>query len=501
MIGKGMVLLSIGAALFLCCCQWNVYELELKPNGKSLERKLVCYRTQEGGFQISSDGGPKKDVLSKFPEKELARIAEVYGVTPPPGGAKKFTFEGTYSKKTPGDIGGAGFYSYFDSPLGSITGYAERFRGNDDLAMQLQASLKATDRLIDIMDGWLETRIGQEAWWIALHQFIDTEFRQDLKNLFLHLWLLGNAKPELLTPSDEERRQKDVVARIALYLLERDYIVLDEIPELTRLASSFTTEKMVKNTSLNKDQRATFLFLRRMLTRKLGIDENNEFFDSLGDLIASSESEEIEKSLDDYVRTTPEYKRMLRDWENKKGADPDAEEPKPQDVFTELMERMSPILLPLMAFFGGPFGNDVDEISITWTCEEPPIVTNGEWKAEEKKVVWSGRIFKEQNPPAIAFACWSVPNEAAQKKAFDKILLTEGPLAAYVLWYNGLAQEESKEWDAFLGSLKPDDDINKKVGSFLFEAERTARDGLPIESQESRVNFARKLFLEALQKE
>lgn len=501
MFGKGMVFILLCAAFFLCSCQWNVYELEMTSKGKSLERKLVCYRTQVGGIQISSDGSPPRDVLSTFPEEELARIAEAYGVAAPPAVSNKFTFTGSFGKATPQDVGGAGCYSHFDSPMGSTTGYAERFRGNDDLAMQLLSSLKATDRLIDLTNGWLETKIGQEAWWIALHSFIDRELRQDLKNILLHLWLLGNAKPELLTPGDEERRQQEVVARIALYLVERDYIIMDELPGLTRLFSSHLTETLLDDQSMDEDQRASFLLIRRILARKLGITEENEIFDALRTLIASSESKELEKSFEDYLRATPEYQRMQREWRKEKEENPEAEEPKPDKVIAELFERMSPVLLPLMAFFGGPFGNDVDEIAITFHCEKKPLVTNGDWQEDKKQVVWSGKIFQEQNPPAMAFACWTAPNEEYQIKRFGKVILDEAGLVAYVLWYNGLESEEADEWESFLAATKPDDELEKKIGSFLFEAERTARDGNPLDQPESRAHFARTLLIDAMKKE
>ena len=111
--------------IVLAGCQQNVYELELTPDGEQLHRKLVCYRVDH-----------RSDAMVVFPDKELERIRAVYPEGPTSPTKLKHTFESLFERNTPQDIGGAGYYLTFDSPVGRLCCYAERFRGTDDMAVQ-----------------------------------------------------------------------------------------------------------------------------------------------------------------------------------------------------------------------------------------------------------------------------------------------------------------------------------------------------------------------------
>jgi len=48
------------------------------------------------------------------------------------------------------------------------------------------------------------------------------------------------------------------------------------------------------------------------------------------------------------------------------------------------------------------------------------------------------------------------------------VILSDEALAEYCIWQKGLDEKRAKEWNSFIVSLKPDQDIKKLVGVFRF---------------------------------
>ena len=122
-------ILKLAAALLMVAaglvgCDYNTYDLKLSPDGKALRRELICRR---GHVQ---DG---KHNLSDFPDKELEQFISLYENHTTSDKGMKHHFQGTFEARTPNDIGGSGWYLSWESDLGTVSGYVERFRGADDL--------------------------------------------------------------------------------------------------------------------------------------------------------------------------------------------------------------------------------------------------------------------------------------------------------------------------------------------------------------------------------
>ena len=66
----------------------------------------------------------------------------------------------------------------------------ERYSGSDDIAGLIEESWNAIDVLMDDLVSWLDTQIKQEKGYSTLRQFLNKNFRQDLKNLRLYMFQL-----------------------------------------------------------------------------------------------------------------------------------------------------------------------------------------------------------------------------------------------------------------------------------------------------------------------
>ena len=100
----------------------------------------------------------------------------------------RYIARGEFTNELPADVGGAGAYTHLTNSLGEAGFYVERFRGNDDLAGMTERRFKAADQLADLFIGWSRMELGQEPGYDQLHQFLDADFRRDLKNLGAYLW-------------------------------------------------------------------------------------------------------------------------------------------------------------------------------------------------------------------------------------------------------------------------------------------------------------------------
>ncbi|MEE9602390.1 MAG: hypothetical protein V3V75_03730, partial [Thermoguttaceae bacterium] len=218
MVILSVILLSVVA---LGGCESTHYEIEITPDGKNFERKLTCWReTREND----------KTRLEQLPKEELERIGKLYDRKDAPDDAAKQTFVGRFGDTTPADVGGAGEYTHFTSPLGTVSSYVERFRGNDDLDSQLAKRRAAADQFVDLLLGWLEREVGNRDGFGRLKKFVDEDFRRDLKNLGIYLWTGGAAN---VTGT------KDALARFGTrmgqYLCERNYFKPKDVPALARV--------------------------------------------------------------------------------------------------------------------------------------------------------------------------------------------------------------------------------------------------------------------------
>lgn len=400
------------------CEKTYKYCIEMKPCEQGVERKLIC--------------------SGNFSDEELERIAGLYE-----NRINRHTFSGRFDANLPKDVGGAGFYMSFISNMGKTTVYSERFMGDDDLYVKLNQMGLGVDRFIDFVIGWLEYELGDDPNYDKLHEFCDNNLRQDCKNLSYYLWL------ERILSKYQDDVHQEFSMRAIHYLLERDYFSQKELLLLLE-----GTDKRIEETAYN--------IVHRIVAGKMGYSDPNVAAERLKFL---SDKEHLEKSIERYIPTTDLYKKI---WETKKieEADPNAEPPETGDVLCSVLEG---------TWFDLDFFAPTYTIEVKLTCDSIPFASNGQWDAEAQQVVWSVNIGNDPvsivNGPLIPtyfYSSWSIPDKKFQEEHFGRVILSDEVLAEYCIWQKGLDEKRGKEWNAFIVSLKPDQDIKKLVGVFRF---------------------------------
>ena len=251
-------------------CIQNEYDIELVPAGKSVERKLTVRRL-----------GGNADVFSP---DEAQRLAKEYDVAPP-APAREHVFRGSFSGLMPVDVGSYGTFTRWETPLGSVHVYVERFRGNDDAFGLWQRRQRAADRLVELLADWLERELKGDLQRPALRQFLEEDFRRDLYNISLYLWTLG-----LMDQTDDVPGS---LMRALQYLAERGYFSPDELPEIRRAFDDAGRD----------DYQRLIALARRMIVARLPGDPQPA-------LENFTTPERLVRSLRAFLETTDEYRKL-----------------------------------------------------------------------------------------------------------------------------------------------------------------------------------------------
>jgi hypothetical protein len=423
-------------ALVVTGCPHNQYIVQLKPRGNSIERTLVFYR--EDGVNTNT-GTPN---YQPFGAGELAAITALY---PAPGltnDGERHVVRGEFTNELPGDVGGAGAYTNLTTSLGEAGFYVERFRGNDDLAGMSERRSKAAERLADLIVGWSRMELGREPGYDKLRQFLDVDFRRDLKNLGAYCWA-GQLASSYKTNASEE-----FAVRFGQYLFERGYFTIGEIPDLFRVVSG-------------DDPQALLRRVQRLMARKMGVPETEPVPASLAFL---ADETIMEKSFDKYLAGTDFYRAKLKQWEEDKKLKPDTKQPEPSEVANDAVGNLVEFDL-----FGQP-----DHLAVRLSLPSSPVHSNGRWDKALKQVVWETDIEDRTNASHFPFSCyasWAQADPAYQKKHFGKVVLTGDELTHYCLWRSSQDKQRGGEWDAFLAGLQPGNGLVKKLDAFRFPGE------------------------------
>jgi len=433
-MNKTLVLLAAVIPLLGADCIGVRYEIALEPKEDGLQRTITAASAQEG-----PDG--RRAIM---PDKnELKRIAALYGQAAPTGDA----VTGTFSYRTPADVGGAGFYARLSSPMGTAFGYVERIRGNDDLAGQIDRIRHGADKTVDLLAGWLRAELGRSPQCDRLCAFIKGPFRRDLENVALAFWA-GKFSSDHEPPGHAEAAQKDLAARLAVYVLERGYIRADDVPTIVRAAQT--------------DQPGTiFKLIQRLVATKMGIPADRAVPKSLAFLAGPKTAE---ASLKAYLAGTEQYKGLLKAHRQEQ-AEPD-DTPDPPDPMEVLLEPLVDLAVPFWGFL-----TRADQVTLALATGVEPMHHNGTWVPQGGKVTWKTTIRTGDKAkgqlPAVFWAVWGKPNRALQTKHFGKVLLADERLVEYGLWYAGLTRAEAGRWDAFVADLTPGDDPETKARTAL----------------------------------
>ena len=424
----------VAMAFLVTGCPHNQYIVQLKPHGIGIERTLVFYR--EDG---TNAGAP---VYQSFATNELAAITALYPVAGLTNEGQRHIARGDFTNAMPSDIGGAGVFTNLTTSLGAASFYVERFRGNDDVAGMTERHFKAADQVTDLFLGWSRLELGREPGYHKLRQFLDGDFRRDLKNMGAYWWegqLVSNYK----TNANEE-----FIVRFGQYLGERGYFTTGEIPDMFRDASGNDTPVLLRR-------------IQRLVARKMGVPGTNPMPASLAFLADESA---MEKSFEKYLAGTDLYRSKLKQWEKDKKLKPDAKRPEPSEVAGDAIGGLVEFDL----------SGQSDHLVVRLSLSSPPVHTNGRWDEALKQVVWESDIEDKTKVFHLPFSCyasWAAADREFQEMHFGKVVLTGDELTQYCLWRCSQSRQSGNEWDAFLAGLQPGNGLVEQLDAFRFLSE------------------------------
>jgi hypothetical protein len=456
---KYLLLLWVAVTALVMGCSSHHYVVEMKAKDEAVERKLICWR----------GGGPENDTTTKpddFPADELAALTRLYPKHETTQEGKRHAFTGEFRGRLPDDVGGHGTFTSYVTELGGAFVYIERFRGNSDIAAELEERLKATDQLADYLLGWFAAELGKDPRFENLRQFLDGDFRRDLRNLTLYLWT------EQFSTAANSNSFESSLLRCWQFLIERGYVKTEDLILLVAQADLVGKKRWS-------------LLLQRLVACKMGVPESQPVPASLAFL---ADEESIGKTFEKYLAGTPAYRAKLEEWEKAKQKKPDTPKPRPTEVTEELAAELIGFRL---------FQTD-DYLTVRLSTAVKPMATNGEWKEDSLQVVWDSRIRDKTQSrgslPLLCYAAWSVPNEAKQKRRFGQMLLSGEDLLKYGVWRHSLTAAQAREWDALLATLTPDN-FQAKLKGFRFSDDARKSDPLRTdEEQAALASYPQKLF-------
>jgi hypothetical protein len=328
-------------------------------------------------------------------------------------------------------------YARYSSRMGSASAYVEDFAGPQD-PDRLTKMREAADKLTALLIGWFGSELGKDAHWEALHEFLDVDFRRDLK----HLSELAHQYD--LMSSNREREGTAIVVRVLQYLKERGYFTMAEVPRITR--------------TLNEEsgQRAMGL-VQRQVAKRMGVSADAPIPDSLAFLSSTAKAG---ASLEAYVQTLDEFKEQVADWKQKTADGLIIEEPDPEGYVGDLIVEACGLQIDFLFLS--------DHLAVELKTPAEPFETNGQWHADLNKTSWSEVLASDGHSWLFCYAFWSEPEEDFQKEHFGRVVLTGEDLSQYVIWRNGLTQEEARLWDDFVSGLAPGEELQERIRSFQF---------------------------------
>jgi len=460
-------------------CEEKIYEIDLQPHGDKIERRLTLTRRELRNHAAEN--------LTANDREELERIARTYGAETPSLPRKKASFSGMFSSVLPRDVGGDGHYVHWDSPLGRVRIYVERFRGSDDISSSLDVRRKAVDQLVDLIADWFESELRERAEWPALRTLLNERIRTDLQNFSLYVWATNING--LFESTDA---MAEIALRAAQYGVERNYANYEEAPRLRR---------ELQDAMQRGDATALLTRIRRLIAVRAGGASEGTWKKSLGFL---ADSESVVASWHRYFVQTAYFKQhqaeVRREVEQRIGPEPrvaattsptsTSGAAKRDGVTPTLWERETEsTMLTELALRAFPvsfhFLSDASRLRASLKAPRKPFWANGKWNEKDQRVEWSPLIAELPKPdrpepwelPAFCFAAWDEPNEVEQKRVFGSVGLIGSDLLNYCLWYGGLSDVEKHEWDAFLPTVKKDPQPAARLEAFHFSNEPGGRKG------------------------
>jgi len=419
-------------------CVRNCYEIEMRPQAGQLHRELTGWRRVEHVDEAVP--------FTPLSGKEQQHLREVYGKAPTQATDGKTVVAGSFAGRLPRDVGGDGRFVCWNTSLGSASFYLERFRGRDDLLAEMEDRFTLIDQGVDLLKDWVAAAKAPDADVEPVLLFLNAQARRDLKNILLHAWSL------LAGPEPDEKTEAELLARIAQYLLERHYLSEEDVPHYARAIHQRDADAMLRLAVAGLD-------------RKLAASRSKPLVQLLPPLATS---EAFERSFEEFVGSTAQYVA----WRDETlAAGKNANEVKPADYLATRLARVSPFHQAMH-----------DRLTVRLRLPQPPYAGNGTWE-EPDCLAWSMSMELPSEPvqsplPPVAFAGWTEPDEDAQTTRFGRVVFSGDTLARYVVWQKSLTPQEAGEWETFLDTLRPTDNVVARVRQFRFTGEpETMPDG------------------------
>jgi len=407
-MAKHSYLKFIVLLLIIAGCEEYKYCIEMKPCEQGVERKLIC--------------------PDNLPEDQRDTIVKLYEKQIDPN-----IFWGRFDTNLPNDVGGAGFYTTFNTDMGQATFYSERFRGDDNLNDTLQKLQMIADRSVDFLIGWLEYELGDDPNFVKFKAFCNENIRHDIKNMVIYFWLSNISAYE------------EIVTRIKHYAIERGYLSPEQMHHIAA-SSGIDNEQILQ-------------LLRQWIADKMGYSSPKIVTERLGFL---SDAKRAEESMKRYIRTTDFF---IKAWEAKKlqENDPNAEQPQLD---------MGDFITHDIDLDFNFFSWSDSKVEVKLACKNEPFDTNGQWNEQTKQVVWLSDIAGDIKLPTFFYVSWSEPNRKYQQEHFGREVLGDEVLAQYCMWRENLVEKKAKEWDSFVLSLNPGEDLEGRLNAFRFSIDQ-----------------------------
>jgi hypothetical protein len=432
----GAVLLAIAGG-----CVRATYSVQMRPVPAGMERAITWQRGQ-----ASSEAERLSYALPD--DQRLALIASLYHQKPEGDPATGSTAHAVFKDAMPQDVGGFGRHATYPTSLGTLHVYAERFRGDDDLAGQWERRQRAIDALVDVAVSWVDEECRGAAGAGALHRFVDHDLRRDARNAVLYGWLALEADRRATgrgtdwVKNEPGREVIEYGLRLGLYGVERGYLSLEELPTASAAASYSGDQVGAEFMSL----------VRRELVRRAGAELPAPMAQQLGSVSTLGEA------LKAHVRASAPVRERLAAW----GSEAGVQAADPADLVEAACRE---------ALYA-PFLVDHDRLAASLALAREPFYTNGQWDAAEGAVHWEANLELDRRTavglPAVCLALWADPEEAAQTARLGRVVLTGSDLGAYCFWRAGLPRDEAKQWDDFLNGLSPREDLAGAIAHFRF---------------------------------
>lgn len=454
---------SVLAGLVLSGCDEHFF-VEMQPKEEGLERTLVAYSVE---FRPPSE---RPYQIKSLDESRLKKIREHYreeGEADPDG---RRTFKTLVKDLHVNLNGGTAQFMRLESNLGVVSFYSESFEKENELAANLEKRLNSANQLADMLREWFEMELANEPRGQVLLDWIDKDFRTDIKNLAVYSITHSNDTGP--NPLEEN------IIRVVSFLARHGYLAKEDVPRLARA---------VLNLESAEGDQSFFDWLQRFVARKMGVADKDSVPESLAFL---GSREKLIASMQSKLSKTKTYQAQHpKDSKNTSNTLTPDNPSLGNQMFIALVASLFPIDFELIPSMEANW-----RVSLKTPVQ--PFRTNGSWMADEKAVNWS---FLTQEKPKkkeifLIYAAWSEPSER-QTARFGKVLLDGQRLAGYALWYQALHENERAEWTAFVDTIKPGDDVAKELESFRFKGEKALDEK---EVKPALSNAARDIFREAL---